>query len=535
MPRQFLASLTVPKLRCRHLKDQPVRSAGRAGWSTAKRGLVVLAVVLLAGGPQPWTGVEHEAARLLAAQAPRRGERGVNRRAPRDGAPRAPRGAEGSERRARPIAVETFLTDVPEHPYDIVLGNPTDRSVTASVLGYAPVEGYLEFGVRQDEYVAASDRITLEPGEPVEVVLDGLVAHTQYYYRWRSRSGPAEAFDASDEFTFRTGRTQGDSFVFTVQSDPHLDGRTDPRLYEASLRNALEAGPDFHIDLGDTFMTGKRRQNFRDALPQYLAQRYYFGLIGTSAPVFLVSGNHDAEARDLGAMAAWARAQRQAYFGTPSDAFADRGNYYQWQWGDALFVALDPFWATRRARPRRDYWSRTLGAAQYRWLRETLEASRAKFKFVFIHHLVGGINQAARGGAAAAALFEWGGRGLEGDFEFDEKRPGWGKPIHELLVETGVTVVFHGHDHVFAKEELDGVAYQLVPQPGLDRYGAPREVDGNYSGADIVGGPGHVRVTVSPDAALVEMVQSRREGSVSGNGRVAYSYRAEPKSMEERQ
>ena len=27
-------------------------------------------------------------------------------------------------------------------------------------------------------------------------------------------------------------------------------------------------------------------------------------------------------------------------------------------------------------------------------------------------------------------------------------------------------IVFHGHDHLFVKEELDGIIYQDVPQPG---------------------------------------------------------------------
>ncbi len=417
---------------------------------------------------------------------------------------------------------------MPDHPYDIVLGNPTDTSVIVSVLSYPPVEGYIEFGTSAGVYTAQSDRIRLEAGEPTELKLDGLLPHTRYHYRWRSRASSLETFDASDEFTFRSGRAAGDRFVFTVQSDPHLDGRTDPRLYEASLRNAVKAGTDFHVDLGDTFMTDKRRADFREALPQYLAQRYYFGLIGSSAPVFLVSGNHDGEGIARGPMSAWARKQRQAYFATPSDGYSGRGNYYQWEWGDALFVALDPYWATPRVRQRGDYWSRTLGEVQYRWFREALERSEARFKFVFIHHLVGGINQAARGGVSAAGLFEWGGHSLDGKHEFNDRRPGWGKPIHRLLVETGVSILFHGHDHVFAKEELDGVIYQLVPQPGLDRYGAPRTVDGRYENGDVIGGPGHLRVTVSSDEALVELVQTRREGIESGNGLTTYSYRVGP-------
>ena len=182
-----------------------------------------------------------------------------------------------------------------------------------------------------------------------------------------------------------------------------------------------------------------------------------------------------------------------------------------------------------RIRQGGDFWARTLGENQFRWLARTLRSSKARFKFVLVHHLVGGMNQAARGGAAAAGLFEWGGRSLRGAQEFEDRRPGWGKPIHQMLVETGVDIVFHGHDHVFAREELDSIVYLLVPRPGLDRYGAPRDINGLYERADVVGGPGHVRVTVSPEAVMVELVQTRLDEVENGNGRTAYSFRVQAK------
>ena len=447
---------------------------------------------------------------FIGAQAPRSDDR-VDRRA----------------RRARAVEDE-FRTQTPRRLYDIVLGNPTGDSVTASILAYSPVEGYFEYGLRPGAYSKRSNLVQLKSGRPAEVVFTGLAQNSQYFYRWVTTAGPADSLQPSDEFRFRTRRAPGDAFVFTVQADSHLDGRTNTRLYEASLRNAMAAGPDFHIDLGDTFMTDKR-SNYRDALPQYLAQRYYFGLIGAVAPVFLVSGNHDGEGAKRLPMRSWAREQRDAYFATPSDGSPERGNYYAWDWGDALFVVLDPFWETGRSRNREDYWNRTLGEDQFRWLAETLRSSDAKFKFVFIHHLVGGVNQPARGGIDAARLFEWGGRDFDGTYLFDARRPGWGQPIHQLLVETGVTIVFHGHDHMFAKEDLDGVVYLLVPQPGLDRDRPPHDVAIHYMGGEVVGGPGHVRVTVSPETALAEFVKSGIAGREDQNGRIAYSFRARPR------
>ncbi len=148
-------------------------------------------------------------------------------------------------------------------------------------------------------------------------------------------------------------------------------------------------------------------------------------------------------------------------------------NHYAWEWGGALLVVLGPYWPTT-GRGRKDNWHWTLGAQQYRWLQKTLERSRAAFKFVFIHHPVGAGGQPIRGGVEAARYNEWGGRNADGTEGFREHRPGWDMPIHQLLTEQGVSIVFHGHDHMFAREELDGVVYQLVPQPGNPRTGVPR-------------------------------------------------------------
>lgn len=87
----------------------------------------------------------------------------------------------------------------------------------------------------------------------------------------------------------------------------------------------------------------------------------------------------------------------------------------------------------------------------------------------FIHHLAGGFGKDARGGAEAAGLYEWGGHNPDGTDVFREKRPGWPLPIHDLLVRKGVSVVFHGHDHLYARQDLDGIVYQAVPQPRSPR------------------------------------------------------------------
>ncbi len=376
---------------------------------------------------------------------------------------------------------------------------------------------------------------------PVPSTLDGLTPDTAYVARLLTRRAPAEDLVPGEELSFHTQRAPGRAFTFTVQADSHLDAGTDPALYERTVRNVAGDRPDFHVDLGDTFMTDKHRDDFHAALPQYVAQRWYFGL--ARVPTFLVLGNHDGETgwRDRGTaddMPHWSNAQRKLLFPNPSpDGFytgneardALNGlleNWYAFEWGDALFIALDPFWSTTHRKGRdADPWSWTLGDAQYRWLEKTLSTRRAKLRFVFIHHLVGGRGPEARGGAEVARSFEWGGRSADGKEEFAARRPGFSAPIHDLLRKAGPTVVLHGHDHFFAHQELDGVVYQMVPQPGHAIGDAAKmAAEYGYLSGDFLSSPGHVRVRVAPDAATVELVRSSKAGPAE-NGKVAFSYR----------
>jgi hypothetical protein len=435
-----------------------------------------------------------------------------------------------------------FLTDVPAHPFDLILGRPTRDSVTLNVLTYADLEGFVSWSA--DETPTVSGRTSqqlFKSGEPVEIVLGPLVPDTLHCYHFHTRAAGSEAdapFAPGLEHTFHTARPPGRAFTFTITADSHLDENTTPAIYERSLANALADAPDFHLDLGDTFMTEKRPDH-RTALPQYLAQRYYFGRLAASAPLFLVLGNHDGETgRRLDGppdnLPLWSNLTRKRFFPNPEpDAFYS-GNatpdpragrlqdYYAWEWGDALFVVLDPFSFTTRPRGDEDNWSRTLGRAQYDWLARTLAQSKARFRFIFIHHLVGGLDRQSRGGVEAARLFEWGGRDATGRDVFGQKRPGWPMPIHDLLVRNNVTAVFHGHDHLFAEQELDGILYQEVPQPGHRRGGAHNATGYGYREGVILDGSGHLRVAVAPERVVIEFVLASGSRDDTG-GSVAHT------------
>lgn len=291
----------------------------------------------------------------------------------------------------------------------------------------------------------------------------------------------------------------GQAFTFTITADSHLDAHTDRALYERTLRSAAADKPVFHVDLGDTFM-GEKHTDRTETEQQYADQRRYFDLLGV--PVHLVNGNHDGEAgRYLDGtaenLAVWARSMRMRHF--PEPLTKDGRAYYSWERGSALFIVLDPYWFTPKQRRNDDNWTRTLGNEQYDWLTRTLESSRATFKFVFIHQLVGGLDRSGRGGVESVPFFEWGGKEA-----FIEKRPGWPMPIHHLLVTHHVTIVFHGHDHLYAKQDLDGLVYQCVPQPGAPRGGKETY---NYRQGTILPSSGYLRVAVAPRETKVEYVR----------------------------
>jgi len=78
-----------------------------------------------------------------------------------------------------------------------------------------------------------------------------------------------------------------------------------------------------------------------------------------------------------------------------------------------------------------------------------------------------------------------------------------------VMVDTGVNVYFHGHDHFYARQEKDGVIYQLVPQPAHENMRVPGyAADYGYTTGDLRGGPGFLSVTVSPGGYTIDFVRS---------------------------
>jgi len=387
-----------------------------------------------------------------------------------NGSQQAPKGAkqgQPSQKREQPPATPITITGV-----NLVLGRPTDHSITVNVLSDKDREIFFEYGTAQGSYNGKTAAASLSSMAPAEIVIDALQPNTQYYYRMGYKTPAEIQFTTGEEHSFQTQRTPGSSFAFTVEADYHRDQNSDPEEIAATFQNILQEQPDFNIDLGDTFMGDKSVTSYLDAAKRYAADRSYFGIFGSSVPLYLVNGNHEGESGWLlngteNNLAVWATKARKSYYPNPyPDGFytgsskeepftGQRQSYYSWEWGDALFVVLDPYWYTA-TNPKQgaeaDNCKWTLGFDQYTWLKNALETSKAKYKFVFTHHILGDM----RGGVEWADLYEWGGQNRSGAWEFDKMRPGWGEPVHQLMVKNGVTIVFQGHDHLRNKRTISG-------------------------------------------------------------------------------
>ena len=441
------------------------------------------------------------------------------------------------------------LPDLQPLGQGIILGRPTDTSVTVHLMADENIDCFIEYGADPHGFTHQTEVLSMLADDTEMVLLEGLDPNTQYFYRLWQRPTDLDDFQSGDTFTFCTQRSAGTPFTFVVQADSHLDEQSVPALYEITLANELDDRPDFIVDLGDTFMCDKVRPETYEAIEQrYRVQRSFFSLLCHSVPLFLVLGNHDGETgwKFDGTddnLVVWSTLFRKHYFPNPQpDGFYTgsktegefvglRQNYHAWHWGDALFVVLDPYTYTqRKGGNKSDGWNWTLGEQQYDWFRQTIADSNAVFKFVFCHQLVGGDPQ-GRGGVEWVPFYEMGGHNSDGTWGFDERRPGWEEPLHQLFVNNNVTIFFHGHDHFFAKQELDGVIYQLVPQPSHHNFKRANQAEAyGYVSGEILPNSGHLRVTVCPSGVTVDYVRAylpETENAEQINGQVSHTYSLE--------
>ena len=481
---------------------------------------------------------------------------------------------------------------------NIILGRPTDRSIAIHALADEGTAVFVDYGREPGSYSARSNVVVANVDNVAEINVDGLQEDSRYFYVINYRPVTESVYNAGQEYSFHTQRPNGSTFTFGVQGDTHPErfaGRSPgavsmyhPDLYARTMQQVASARPDLYFMLGDDFNISSMLPAYflgdQTALTQqrvddvYLDQRRFLSIMANSTALFPIIGNHEEARRNLlgtklhnaAIYAGRARvrmlpvpAPDQFYSGNPEpvEGIGLLRDYFSFSWGDALFVAINPYWHSpvavnpagtgaqatnngclRNGRcpqnytmipsdveeewleltlPAEDRWETTMGDAQYWWLVETLENSDAKYKFVFAHHVLG----TGRGGVERAMQFEWGGHNVAGEWEFDDRRPDWDLPVHNLFVKYGVSIFFQAHDHLFAHQELDGVVYQTVANPADETYQG--RAKNAYKTGTLLDNSGYLNVTVSPDSVAVNYVRSylpHDENEERRHGEISYSY-----------
>ena len=264
---------------------------------------------------------------------------------------------------------------------NIILGRPTTNSIAVHALSEQGTAVYVEYGDRPAGYTSQSAIIEANGDNVAEVALTGLQPDSRYYYRVNYRSAADENYRAGEEYTFHTQRPTGSSFTFGVQGDTHPEraagmsrtGRSmyHPDLYVRTMELVASAQPDLYFMLGDDFNISRLLANYfqgdKSALSQqivddvYLDQRRFLGRMTNSTALFSIIGNHEEARRNLlgtklNDAAIYAGRSRVRmlpvpapdgfYTGNPEpvDGIGLLGDYYAFTWGDALFVAINPYW-----------------------------------------------------------------------------------------------------------------------------------------------------------------------------------------------
>lgn len=445
-----------------------------------------------------------------------------------------------------------------------ILGQPTDTSATVNLHSNSSLDIYYQYGTASGNYTASTSVVTTT-ADPytsgtwvAQSVIKGLTIDSQYYYRIQYRpAGSSAAYTPGAERQFHTQRKPGSSFVFTVQGDSHperVGTMFHSDLYNQTLQGVAAAQPDFHITNGDDFSVQSLQNPYTQpaVVARYTLQLPYFDQL-TSGALFLGTGNHEQtslynyllpnNANNDNQVPVWAQNARNLYYPMPGPSDPVTGtfysgdatqlpningnlrDYYAWTWGDALFVVIDPYWGSPaqvdsglndQATKTANDWLITLGNEQYQWMTQTLKGSTAKWKFVFVHHILG----TGRGGVENVPFYEFGGENSSGSSGFPANRQPctvcdapastsyfWPETVEQLLEQYNVTIFFQAHDHLYVHQTYNNVTYQSVPNPADNTYYAFNADAYMQSSQTLYANAGFIKVTVQPTGVNVQYIR----------------------------
>ena len=373
----------------------------------------------------------------------------------------------------------------------------------------------------------SAPKFDLAPYEFFEWSLTELTPASAYEYELKmtgiSTNSPGKTYYGR----FKTMADGNDSFKVAIITDSHIgpfpDGKRRLNTLKKIAHKAAEHNPDFTMALGDNVGWSGSKRNVKDpklarqaysmyrkGLAPLLNQGSYFGVIGNwEGENAIVPKTERHHARDI----------RQRYMPGPDHTYGTYGgssqqDYYAVKWGDALFIVLNVQSYSYPSKPAAeiepylevaDLKDWTLGKRQWQWLEKTLKAATEKQKFLLIHHVVGGKAPTER-----ETLYGRGG-GLAA-------HTGEQSRLHKLMIESGVSIMFYGHDHVFTDSIVDGVHYTLPGSAGI-----PKKFDKKWTGYDKYWShSGYAILEVRDDDASVTFYNQ--------SGKTLHSYNTAPRA-----
>ena len=234
-------------------------------------------------------------------------------------------------------------------------------------------------------------------------------------------------------------------FTFVVIGD----NRSGTDIYAKLVDRIAKDNPAFVISDGDIALDGKDKKSWEE-------------FVGLSRPLtmpyLIAPGNHEI----------WDKESENEF----KLNMRQPGNelYYSFKAGDALFIALDSEVPGDEAKITGEQWD---------WLVDTLEGSKEKFKFVYLHRPLYPDKKLGRHYGDSLNKYT------------DER-----DKLMTLFKKHGVDAIFAGHDHMYVRSERDGIIHVITGGGGSPLY-TPREKGGFYH---------YIRASIDDDTASFKVI-----------------------------
>lgn len=378
------------------------------------------------------------------------------------------------------------------------LTNPSTTSVMLTMLPTSDVKAYVEYGNQPGHYTQKTKIHLAHADNPFVFTLENLTSGEQHYYKVGCKRQRNFFFKKRQEHSFRTLRTKKDpTLSFALAADSHIyagwinyvckqDRKSNYSIFtfNKTMRNILHNDVDFLIMAGDNVNTHVninipacekyaqygsgtvRTQQEADLRYQKILSPELFGIITREVPLLYVLGNHDGETRFVGPNQSskcgyyndtllFSRTARLKHLPDPTQLYSGSQQsdaYYTFRSGNTRFIILDIMIGPEDVPTKPEDW--VLGNEQLAWFEDVLKSSNETWKFIFMEHLAGGTDKSISKckvevpGGSENYNYGRGGLKATNNGETNGTFNGQQAYLNRLMVEHGVTALFHNHDHV---------------------------------------------------------------------------------------